>query len=715
MILANLEAQEYGRWVTLKDLRETGVAGEIVQATGVVTAVEFGVFFLQDETAAMPVEVWNSQQLVGPGDRVGVRGSVTGSGLRMRLQAVEVAPIGPRPLPEAEPARAASLLSGAARFQRVRLTGVVHDISMIRSEVELMLRSDRSLISVCWHPELEPNGPAERPDFLLDAVVEVTGVAQLVANTDGGPARVRIPLASSRDVRVIQPGALDVWQRPERALANLRTEPSPYPERFRTHGIVTTVLPDGDFYFQDTAGAARVNRPDFLEAVPELRRPRQENPSLRAGDFIELVASVEQDQPGKSLPRLLDAEWRVLRRESPPRPQPLPAASISPGDHEGCPVSVTGEVIAFAVEHAPAGHDFHLISLNKDGVPFSAMVPVVAADPLILKKGEYVRLEGVVIATADRGFRIYLPSFAGFQAEPRPWPQYFGQLLGGILLLGAGAATWIAVLRRQVRQQTAQLLQSNAELHDLERQLRSALGHERELNALKSGFVNTISHEFRTPLGIILFASSMLRRFNETFSPQDRTVQLDAIEDAVERMNELVEQSLSLGRAEVAAPRKTHFDFHAFCIRVVDEITSATAHRSPIALEWETGTDPTAPEPVYSDETMLRTIVANLLGNAVKYSPAGSPSTLRISLAPDGRFVITIRDHGPGLDPEDLPKLFTTFHRGKGTEGIPGSGLGLAIVKRCAEALGGVVSARNAPGGGAEFTVTLPLFAPPLP
>ncbi|MFO1485628.1 MAG: ATP-binding protein [Verrucomicrobiaceae bacterium] len=242
----------------------------------------------------------------------------------------------------------------------------------------------------------------------------------------------------------------------------------------------------------------------------------------------------------------------------------------------------------------------------------------------------------------------------------------------------------------------------------LEKQLRASLDHERELNQLKSGFVNTISHEFRTPLGIILFASSMLRRFNEKFSADDRAAQLDAIDDAVNRMNELVEQSLSLGRAEVAAPQKTTFDLQKFSKRIIDEIMSATSHRSPVSLASE------SPLPlVHTDETMLRTILTNLLGNAVKYSPAGSPISLRIENVDGVKARLIVSDLGPGLNKDDLPKLFTTFHRGKGVEGIPGTGLGLAIVKRCAEALGGTVIARNSPGGGAEFVVELPVFVSP--
>ena len=241
----------------------------------------------------------------------------------------------------------------------------------------------------------------------------------------------------------------------------------------------------------------------------------------------------------------------------------------------------------------------------------------------------------------------------------------------------------------------------------IERQLRETLDSERDLLALKSTFVNTISHEFRTPLGIILFAASMLRRFDARFGLAERMEQVAAIEGAVARMNDLVEQSLSLGRAEAANPERRSFDVVALCHRIADEVMSATAHRSVVTFEKDDASFAQAD----SDETMLHAILVNLLVNAVKYSPARSPVILRLTRTGcDANF--TVRDHGPGLREEDIPKLFTTFHRGADTAGIPGTGLGLAIVKRYAEALGGSVAARNAEGGGAEFTIALPRFFP---
>jgi len=202
-----------------------------------------------------------------------------------------------------------------------------------------------------------------------------------------------------------------------------------------------------------------------------------------------------------------------------------------------------------------------------------------------------------------------------------------------------------------------------------------------------------------------LFASSMLQRFNERYSADQRITKLKSIDEAVDRMNELVEQSLSLGRAEVSAPKLEPVDVRTFVTRVADEVRSATLQRSPVKLELA------EPLPrIQTDPMLLRTILSNLLDNAVKYSPAGEAVLLHVETR-DEQLIITVRDHGPGLREEDMPKLFTSFYRGGNTSHISGTGLGLAIVKRCATALGGDVSARNANDGGAEFIVMLP----PLP
>ena len=100
----------------------------------------------------------------------------------------------------------------------------------------------------------------------------------------------------------------------------------------------------------------------------------------------------------------------------------------------------------------------------------------------------------------------------------------------------------------------------------------------------------------------------------------------------------------------------------------------------------------------------LGSAIANLIDNAVKWSPAGEPVEVTVKDA-----TVTVRDHGPGIDPADLPHIFDRFYRAPAARTLPGSGLGLAIVRQVAEAHGGTVRAEPAAGGGTLCTLQLPV------
>src|SRR5207253_569256 len=110
------------------------------------------------------------------------------------------------------------------------------------------------------------------------------------------------------------------------------------------------------------------------------------------------------------------------------------------------------------------------------------------------------------------------------------------------------------------------------------------------------------------------------------------------------------------------------------------------------------------PSPVHAVERRLERAVANLLDNAVKWSPPGSRIEVRVA---GGE--LSVRDHGPGIAAEDLPHIFDRFYRSAAARGLPGSGLGLAIVRQVAEAHGGTATADAADGGGTVFSLRLPL------
>jgi PAS domain S-box-containing protein len=239
-----------------------------------------------------------------------------------------------------------------------------------------------------------------------------------------------------------------------------------------------------------------------------------------------------------------------------------------------------------------------------------------------------------------------------------------------------------------------------------EEELVKALALEKELGRLKGNFVSTVSHEFRTPLGIIMSSAEILDRYFDRLAPQARRDQLTAIHQAVQRMAGLMENVLVLSGAEAGrlAFHPAPLSLAAFCARLVEEVQTASPGCGPIEFE------PTGlPAEATGDENLLRHIFINLLGNAVKYSPAGSPVKLRVRQE-GGNAVFEVVDRGIGIPQDDRDRLFMAFHRGANVGHISGTGLGLSIVKRCVELHGGRIRFEGGPGGGTMFTVVLPLF-----
>lgn len=237
--------------------------------------------------------------------------------------------------------------------------------------------------------------------------------------------------------------------------------------------------------------------------------------------------------------------------------------------------------------------------------------------------------------------------------------------------------------------------------------LRQTLEREKEMTELKTNFVSLVSHEFRTPLGVIVSATDILEHYFERMRPEQRAGQLQDIRHAAQQMSGLMEEVLLLGKVESGRMvcRREPLQLADFCQRLVDEQLSVTNRKCPIHLELED----VATE-AEGDESLLRHILSNLLSNAVKYSPPGMPVQLRVrreaTLA-----VFEIEDRGIGIEPEDQKLLFTAFQRGRNVGAAPGTGLGLVIVKRCVALHGGGLKFVSRVGQGTRFTVRVALFA----
>ncbi len=266
----------------------------------------------------------------------------------------------------------------------------------------------------------------------------------------------------------------------------------------------------------------------------------------------------------------------------------------------------------------------------------------------------------------------------------------------GLIMRGPGGEPqYMACIARDITEQRR-----------MEEQLRDSLVRERKVGEMKSNFVNLVSHEFRTPLGIIMSSAGILENYLDRLTPEKRRQCLVDIQRATRLMSGLVEDVLHLGK--LSANREDcciePVDLAALCQEFADEVSSSTGARCPIGLDTA-GLGPQA----CADENLLRSILTNLLSNAVKYSPDGSPVSFRVERRGDDA-VFTVTDRGIGIAPEDQPRLFEAFHRGGNVAGRNGTGLGLAIVKRCTELQNGRIVISSEPGRGTTATVSLPLF-----
>jgi len=241
-------------------------------------------------------------------------------------------------------------------------------------------------------------------------------------------------------------------------------------------------------------------------------------------------------------------------------------------------------------------------------------------------------------------------------------------------------------------------------LRDTETQAKLTAESER----LGKTLLNSVSHELRTPLAAIRSAVSGLRTSGPLAPAQEAlTAELD---EAAGRLNRLVQNLLDLSRLE-AGHLRANPDWHD-----LRDVVHAGLHNLGRALEQHEIQIEIPPDlpPVKLDAVLMEQILTNLLGNAAVHTPPKTKIELRVR-AETGQLIIEVSDNGTGLPAGDPQKLFERFQRGPGAA-AGGTGLGLSLVKGFAEAQGGSVSAAARPGGGARFTVRLPLAElPPVP
>jgi signal transduction histidine kinase len=233
---------------------------------------------------------------------------------------------------------------------------------------------------------------------------------------------------------------------------------------------------------------------------------------------------------------------------------------------------------------------------------------------------------------------------------------------------------------------------------------RETVEELRRLSALRADFVSLVSHELRSPMAAVIGAARTLQERWRELTPEQRGSFLALISDETSRLATLIGDVLDTSRIEAGTFTYSFSDVDV--PEVVREVVAAVGlGQDEVAVVART---PDSVPRVRADRERLKQVLLNLIENAVKYSPAGGQVDVG-TWADNGRVVVAVEDHGPGIPREHHGLIFEKFGRANVGGGKPGSGLGLFIARSIAEAHGGTLDVRSAPGQGATFTLELPL------
>jgi PAS domain S-box-containing protein len=295
--------------------------------------------------------------------------------------------------------------------------------------------------------------------------------------------------------------------------------------------------------------------------------------------------------------------------------------------------------------------------------------------------------------------RVETPHGKSFAVEENPIVKALqGETVPGVpasVVTLEGKRLWISVGAAPMRGADGRLEGAVASFTDI--------GAIQELQAQRDDLLRAVSHDLRNPLQIVLLQAERLQRLlKDTDLPKEKT-SADRIVHAAKQMGIMIRDLVEAARMEsgtlVLAVQEV--DIGAFLPRLLAQSAGAL-DTGRVRLEV-----PPALPRAAADPARLERILVNLIGNALKYSPGGGE--VRVTAAAQGgELVLSVTDRGPGIDPEDAPRLFDRFYRGQRTQGAEGLGLGLYIVQMLVQAHRGRVWVDSRPGEGATFRFTLP-------
>ncbi|MCB1209071.1 MAG: HAMP domain-containing histidine kinase [Verrucomicrobiales bacterium] len=657
------------------------------------------------------------------GDEVEVQG-VTVKGLVMqhaypRINASAVRHIGRQDLPTAPQVPLASVAEFEHYDQWVSIEGVVIAWAYENEELTIVLVGPKNWANV----HVRGLTADQVPEDWHGARLHVSGSNMGWSHSPSDALMV----PSMALVQVLAPGSADPFAAP----THRSGQAFPLAQRVLVRGQLIGRTADSVLYLRDETSALCVklqypwNRGTFSKEA--VLADGGFWPEMQIGDLIEVVGSRWETETDPNLEpfSLQECHVRVVGSQGPPQPISATLAEVAKGNFTHDYVEVRGRLITLQQAPMDRGEWRTTMVIEDNGV----QMPVAhqgrgRAGFASLHLDDEVLVRALV-GGATRLDPRHLKLLAEHDANsmgPSPAMRMRKLLLwgGGGAVCVAALALWIGLLRRALNRQKKadaalreinttleqRVAERTAALETAQADLSRALEHERELGELKSRFVTMVSHEFRTPLGIIMSAIELMRHYEGKLEPGQREELYEDIHSSTKLMGSLMEQVLVLGRVEAGklGCRPMPLDVDVLAGKLTDELLSATNRRCPVEWEMEGSL-----EGAWADESLLRHTFSNLISNAIKYSPEGSP--VRFTGRREGNdAVFQVIDQGIGIPAEEIPNLFEAFHRCANVGDTPGTGMGLLIAKRCVALHGGTLELESVLGVGTTFTLRLPLF-----
>jgi signal transduction histidine kinase len=662
-----------------------------IRLRGVVTYFDprYGMLFVQDSTGGTFVDANNiKEQEIRAGDLVDVTGSSDPGYFAPQIGRCAIHVLGKGKLPAPRAENSEDLYTGRDDSDWVEAQGIVQSINREAGHTVLSLESGVHRFSA------EMLGDAPWADSLVNSAISVEGVAgarfnmrkQLTGIIIWFPNREQIRLVS----RAPKPESL-----PFTPIAQLlQYSPTSNPDSpVRVRGVVTSSLPEGPTYIQDSTGAVVISNHRSI--------------TLHPGDLVNVIGFAHS--AGFS-PTLQDAVLTKVASGVSMAPMHVTADEAFEGTFDSQLIQIdavlldritnqTGETLMLQTGRTL------LNATAETGVRLPAFRSGAVLRVTGVCSVQYGNLRGLEV---PRSLNIILRSPEDVTLlQPEPWwtLTHAFELVGVLAGLALLAAIWGLVLRRRVQQQTHVISEKLAQEESLKIAAEQA-------SRAKSEFLAVMSHEIRTPMNGVLGMSSLLL---STDLDEEQLEFVNTIRTSGDALMTVINDILDFSKIEAGKLKleQVAFDLRSL-VRESLDVVGVSAREKKLALE--ASIDEYLHSEVIGDPSRLRQVLLNLLSNAIKFTQQGSVhlKVVKEHLDDDSEAIlVSITDTGIGISPIQQSRLFERFSQGdtSTTRRFGGTGLGLAITKRLIEHMGGTIGIDSELGAGSTFwfRVTLPI------